>query len=417
MEYGITPVFFKNYQAFKAKDENGKRKYKYIINTGGSRSSKTWSLMELMHRICDNNNNFRVTAWRDTKKDVKDTIWKDFQKMLSISGRMDYGRRNKTESYYAYSETNSTFETHGADDEEKVHGLTQNVAWLNEPYKISKDTFDQIDQRSDLIFIDWNPKKSHWIEQVSKQDNAIVIHSTYKDNPFCPEQQRKKIESYEPTEYNIAQGTANKYKWDVYGLGIKGEIEGRIYTWKEMPYAEYLKIQKQEYVGCDWGMVDPFGLVEAKYHDGNLYVHELNYASENELRAKMSQSELHQINGQEDGLVPWLFQKLGIPKERVIVCDNNRPNKIIALRRSGWEYAVGVGGKSKLLDRINTLQGINIFYTSTSKNIEYEQENYCYEKDKFGVLQEEPVDQDNHTIDAIAYLVQKLFDIGVIKRI
>ena len=70
MTYGITAVFYKNYQAMKVKDANGKRKYKYIINTGSSRSSKTFSLIELLHQICENNDNFRVTAWRDTKLNV-----------------------------------------------------------------------------------------------------------------------------------------------------------------------------------------------------------------------------------------------------------------------------------------------------------------------------------------------------------
>lgn len=401
MEYGITPVFYKNYQAMKVKKADGKRKYKYIINTGSSRSSKTWSLMELLHRICENNKDFRVTAWRDTQTDARKTIWRDFQKMLSISGRIDYKNRNKTEAAYSYPEQNSTFEIHGADDEEKVHGLTQNVAWLNEPYKISKDTFDQIDQRSDLIFIDWNPKKSHWIEQISKQDNAIVIHSTYKDNPFCPEQQRIKIESYEPTEYNISQGTANNFKWQIYGLGLKAEAEGRIYKWNSINLQDYYAIQKEVYYGCDWGAVDPFAVVEGKYHDGNLYVRELNYASENEIRAKLSETEKRQIEGHEDneGLIPYIFTKIGVSKRKTITCDSNRPNKILALRRAGWEYAVAIGGKSKLLDRIDTLRGINIYYTNDSTNIEYEQENYCYSKDKFGVQQEEPIDQDNHCFE------------------
>lgn len=418
MNYGITPVFYKNYQALMAKNEDGSRRYKYIINTGSSRSSKTWSLIELMHRICENNESFRVTAWRDTKVDARATIWKDFQKVLIISKRMIYANRNKTESYYAYPDKNTTFEIHGADDEEKVHGLTQNVSWLNEPYKISKDTFDQIDMRSDVMFIDWNPKKSHWIDNLSKQENAIVIHSTFLDNEFCPEEQRKKILSYEPTEYNISQQTANLYKWQVYGLGLKGEIEGRIYHWNEISILDYVNINKEVYYGCDWGLVDPFAIVECKYHDGNLYVHEKNYQSENDIRSKLSQTEMHQINAsQDEGLVTWLFNKLEIQKTKYIVCDNNRPAKIQAARRAGWEYSVAVGGKSKLLDRIGILQGLNIYYTSTSKNIEYEQENYSYKKDKFGVQQEEPIDQDNHTIDAIAYCVQKLFDLGVIKSI
>lgn len=418
MTYGITPVFYKNYQALMAKNSDGSRKYKYIINTGSSRSSKTWSLIELMHRICENNESFRVTAWRDTKVDARATIWKDFLKVLTISKRMIYANRNKTESYYAYPEQNTTFEIHGADDEEKVHGLTQNVSWLNEPYKIAKDTFDQIDMRSDVMFIDWNPKKSHWIDNLSKQENAIVIHSTFLDNEFCPPEQRKKILSYEPNPYNISQQTANLYKWQVYGLGLKGEVEGRIYNWNEISEKEYHSINKEVYYGCDWGMVDPFAIVECKYHDGNLYVHEKNYQSENDIRLKLSQTETHQINAsQDEGLVTWLFNKLTIPKTKYIICDNNRPSKIQAARRAGWEYAVAVGGKSKLLDRIGILQGLNIYFTTCSKNIEYEQENYCYQKDKFGVQQEEPVDQDNHTIDAIAYCVQKMFDLGVIKSV
>lgn len=454
--YGITPVFLKNYYAFKAKNPDGSRKYKYIINRGSSRSSKTFSIIELKHRICENNPNWRATAWRDTKKDAKDTIWNDFQKVLKMSGRFVQDQRNKTESSYFYPSTQSSFEIHGADDEEKVHGLTQNSSWLNEPYKITQDTFDQIDQRSDLMFIDWNPKKSHWVEKLSERSNAIVIHSTYKDNPFCPPEQLKKIESYQPVEFcdivrlgklteqeaksynfdynllnftpyeieelkrcliNEAQGSANRYKWQVYGLGEKAEVEGRIYNWKKIPYSDYLKIDKRIIVGVDWGEVDPFAIVEMKYHDGNLYVHELNYKSESEIRGAMPPTQLYQINAKEEGLVPYIFTQRNISKSHLIVCDNNRPNKTLALRRAGWEQALAVGGKSRLLDRIYTLQGLNIFYTDESPNIEYEQENYSYKKDKYGKYEEEPIDQDNHTIDAIAYGVQQMFTMGIIKNL
>ena len=130
---------------------------------------------------------------------------------------------------------------------------------------------------------------------------------------------------------------------------------------------------------------------------------------------------MHQIkagnDGEHEGLMGWMFNKIGVSKEALIVCDSNRPNKIRSLRRAGWESAVAVGGKTDLINRIGILSGLNIYYTNTSKNIEFEQENYCYAKDKFGVVQEMPIDQDNHTIDAIAYIVQKLFEIGVINNI
>jgi len=43
--------------------------------------------------------------------------------------------------------------------------------------------------------------------------------------------------------------------------------------------------------------------------------------------------------------------------------------------------------------------------------------NFSYEKDKFGNQLETPIDTNNHTIDAIAYGVQELFNDGVIKNI
>jgi len=457
MNYGITPVFYKNYQALKAKDENGKRKYKYIINTGSSRSSKTFSLIELLHRICEGNKDFRVTAWRDTKKDARDTIWKDFQKVLSISGRMIFKNRNKTEAFYAYPDNNTTFEIHGADDEEKVHGLTQNVSWLNEPYKISKDTFDQIDQRSDLIFIDWNPKKSHWIDDIAKQSNAIVIHSTFQDNPFCPEEQRIKILSYQPIKrsyavekkliqehfvidydfdlnpldfeplvlkelyrclLNESQRSANITKWDIYGLGIKAEKPNRIFKWESIPLAEYRKLNLKTYIGVDWGKVDAFGIVEAKYYDGKLYLHELNYDSENKWENKLTPLERQNIKGSDEGFVTWLFNKLGISQDDHIFCDTNRPLKIKALRNAGWELAVAaLKPPGSILDGIDLLDNLEVFYTDCSENLEYEQENYSREVDKFGVVQDEPEDCDNHLMDPTRYVVLWLEKLGIIKKV
>jgi hypothetical protein len=177
-------------------------------------------------------------------------------------------------------------------------------------------------------------------------------------------------------------------------------------------------INAETYYGVDWGAVDPFAVIEAKYIDGNLYVHEINYESENEIRRKLTSTEVSQINGLDnDGLITYLFTKWGVPKNKNIICDSNRPNKINTLRQAGWERLAGIGAKSKLLDRINTLQNLNIYYTSTSKNIQFEQMNYSYAKDKFGNTLETPTDANNHTIDAISYIVQDLFNQGVIKII
>lgn len=453
-----TIVFQKNWEAINSVDENGNRKYRYIINEGSSRSSKTFSLIDCFDLYCRSNENKRLTAWRDTKTDARKTILNDTLKRLKSTGRykLDQGF-NKTESIFSYV-TESTFEIHGTDDEETVHGLTQDAAWLNEPYKISKDTFDQIDQRtSDFVFIDWNPKKDHWIDDLKKDPRTLVIHSTFKDNPFCPPEQRIKILGYQPIKrsfavenkliqeqevlsYNFDENplsleskhvkelyrcllneekkSASITKWDIYGLGIKAERPNRIFHWQPILYSEYLKIHTKTYIGVDWGKVDAFGILEAKYYDGNLYLHELNYDSENKWQDKLTPLEKENIKGINEGFVTWLFRKLNISQDQDVICDYNRPLKIRALRAAGWERAIeALKPAGSILDGIDLLDNLEVYYTDCSENLAYEQENYSRVVDKYGVVQDEAEDSNNHLMDPARYIVLWLQKLGIIKKV
>lgn len=464
-----TIVFEKNWDAIHEMlyDEAGnpvlnedgqhKRRYRYIINEGSSRSSKTISLIDCYDLYARSSANKRLTVWRDTKTDCKKTVLNDTLKRFKKTNRYLNGHDfNKTESIFTYT-TGSTFEIHGTDDEETVHGLEQDAAWLNEPYKISKDTFDQIDQRtSDFIFLDWNPKKSHFIEDLKKDPRALVIHSTFKDNPFCPQEQRIKILSYQPVKWsavvvdkliteheakaydlitnplkftdkqlkelsrcreNEAKNSANDFNWCVYGLGTKAEKPHRIFHWEEVNVETYKALKVPHYIGVDWGAVDPWGILEVKYYDGALYLHELNYASENEIRGRLTVTELAQINAAEEGLVTWLFGKLGIDQKVPVICDTNRPLKIAWLRRSGYHAFPANKVAGSIEDGIDMLQNIKVYYTSTSENLKYEQENYSRKVDRYGVVLEEPEDIDNHLIDPTRYVAQYLAGRGILKRL
>ncbi len=104
------------------------RQYKYIINTGSSRSSKTYSLIDCFDLYARNNKNKRLTAWRNTKVDCKKTVLNDMLKHHKGTSRYQNKYKfNKTESIFFYN-TGSTVEIHGTDDEETVHGLTQEAA-------------------------------------------------------------------------------------------------------------------------------------------------------------------------------------------------------------------------------------------------------------------------------------------------
>lgn len=451
-------VYQKTWEAIHAKNEDGSRKYRYIIHKGSSRSSKTYSLIDCYDLYARSEDNKRMTVWRNTKVDCKKTVLNDTLKHLKKTGRFGVAQVfNRTESIFTYA-TDSTLEIHGTEDVDTVMGLTQDTAWFNEPYQISREIFDQIDQRtSDFILIDLNPKKSHWVDDLEKDSRSIVINSTFRDNPFCPPEQKIKILSYQPVswcdlviknllneaeanQYNITENkfgfsekqlkelsrcrenefknSANSYNWCVFGLGIKSEKPHRIFKFNKIPDSVFFDLDVPIYYGVDWGASDPWAIIAVKYYDGQLYVHELNYTCENVIRAKLTPTELEQIHRGDEGLVMYYFNKFNISKSSTIVCDPNRKQKIAALRLLGYANSVPAAKPPGSVNfGIGSLQNMVVNYTASSTNFEYEQENYSWIVNSHGEVTEEPEDFDNHCMDALRYVEAQLRRIGIIKKI
>lgn len=388
------------------------------MHVGSSRSSKTWSISEWCIRKCETIKNLRINIWRDTRTSLGDTIWKDFKKIFPMSGRAYKFTRNTVPIHF--ESTDSIIEPHGA-DVTNAHGITQDIAWLNEPYLIGKDIFDQIDQRSDQVIIDLNPKENHWSDDLQKHPRCKVIHSTFMLNPFCPPEQKRKILSYDPNNpINVDNDTADAYLHSVYALGEKAERPNRIFRFKEIPDSEYHNLDKPIYYGIDWGKVHNMGVLEVKTLDNDIFVHEINYKSEDTLKDELTATERAQIDkSQDEGFVQWLcVTKFKIPFDRPVVCDNNRKHKILSLRKIGYDYAKACRKfPGSLLDNIDILTNIDVYYTKSSKNIKYEQENYSRKVDKrSGEVLEEPEDKDDHLMQPLAYVVRDLYDNNVLVK-
>lgn len=473
-----TKVFLDTWQAVCSK------LYKLICQEGSSRSSKTWSDFLVLFKYGYENPNKVITVLRDTATDCRDIVESEWVKWLSdpcgrttqyeagkITGEQlnkylrvenlkPFFTENKTKHIWTFKYGGSTIRFTGLDDDDKVMGMTQNVCWVNEPYSFPHEIYRQLSQRtSDFIIIDWNPKKKHWIDSEKKRETSIVLKSTFKDNPFCPQKQKDQILSYQPVSEsedvlagrikevdvatydfennplklkvaellrclrNESEKTASSYHWNVYGLGTHAELPNRIYRWNTISPVEYNELDLTEYYYSDWGSVDPWAVGKVKYRDGCLYIKELNYESENQIRQRLDTTELVQIGTNEEGLVSWSFGKWGIPQNADIICDTNRRMKILALRNAGWEYAVGLttkevgSGKPAIIDRVDLLNNLKVYYTTDSPNIEYEQENYSRKVDRYGIVLEEPADIDNHHMDGIGYVAAFLQAQGIINII
>jgi PBSX family phage terminase large subunit len=206
-----TKVFQKNWLASK--------QYRYIINSGSSRSSKTYSIIQLFYLYALQNPGKKLSVFRDTKQICKQTVLEDMKKIYnSMPGAAQTLTLNLTESIFRFK-NGSSIHIEGTDDSVKIHGYHCDVLWINEGYSVSRDTFDQLDMRcKDFVILDLNPRQSHWSEDIAKAPNAILIHSTWRDNSFIPPEQKIKILSYQPVKASEAVES-----------GILGEQEAKSY--------------------------------------------------------------------------------------------------------------------------------------------------------------------------------------------
>lgn len=380
----------------------------------------------------------------------------ELDELLAKENLSQHLTENLTKHRFTFKATGSTIIFNGADSLGKVIGKANDIVWVNEPYKFPKEVMLQLLKRLNVcLLLDWNPNMGHYIEDFRSRPDCIHIHSTFLDNPFLNKAVKDEIlgtkpllnEYYRDLKLDVQQyfewkeedietdlkakgieqkvindillcyrnehyKTADKWHWETYGLGIKSERPNKILRFKPITLRDYNAIDAVKYYGVDWGQVDPFGVVEIKYYDGAIYINELNYKSENQIRANLSNIDRAQIKeldnsfGVEGGLVVWLFRKLNIDIKSDIVCDTNRPLKIRALRDAGFSGSVpAIKGAGSIVDGINILESLDVYYTETSVNLKYESDNYSRKVDKFGEVLEEPEDKDNHLIDPSRYVV------------
>jgi phage terminase large subunit len=428
--------------------------YKLICEEGSSRSSKTWSNFQVLFLDLFENPMTTCTILRDTQKSCREIVEVDWVKWLSDPmGRKKqlekkeitvqqfdelikkenltkYFLRNKTNHTWTFLHNNSFIRFTGLDDEDDAMGMTQDICWINEPYKFSHEVYKQLSQRtSKYILFDWNPKQSHWVNEEKRKDNTITLFSTFEDNPFCPLESKIQIQSYQPLShcstilsglidehynievnekdlskkqineikrcrYNESVGSASLYHWLVFGRGEKSEKPNRIFKgWKTLTNADFEKLPYQSYYGLDFGLSAPTSLVEMKFDgDENYFFKERLYKPLNDIKGSLSDE----------------FEKMGIPKHIQIICDSgNELNKEESrkLKNSGYNVIQAKKGSGSISAGIETMQKSKIHYTKESVNIENEYENYSW-KVWQGIQMDVPEENgDDHSLDAMKYVI------------
>ncbi len=371
IELKATKVFQKNYQANK----------RFIVNQGGTGSSKSYSLAQLMIVKALEGKHKMISVVRKSMPSLRATAMRDFLNILMEMGLYDEKFHSKTENIYHLNNTDIEF--FGLDEPQKVRSRRRDILWINEANELTLEAFRQLNMRTNAqMYLDFNPSDEfHWIyEDVLLRPDTELIISTYKDNPFLPEQVVKEIEHFKEIDENY---------WNIYGLGQRGVSSIRIYTKFELiddlPYYEIggEKIPNGErFYGLDFGYNHPTSLCEIVMKDDEIFVKERIYES--------------YLTNQD--LIRKMID-LGISKKDYIFGDSAEPQRIEEIKKAGFNIYPADKDVQKGIDNIKSRK---LHITKDSENGLKELKSYSW-KTKDERILDEPVKVRDDFVDSMRY--------------
>jgi phage terminase large subunit len=368
-----TPVYDANYNAYI-------EGYPIICNEGGSRSSKSYSVMQLLIQIAVNEPMKRISCVSHSLPHIKRGVYRDFKLIMNELQLWDDNQFSYSDFIYTFK-NGSYIELFGLEDEGKARGPGRDILFINEANLLSKPLFDQLAMRTTgQIFLDWNPADFvSWVYTVADNPKNKRIHSTYLNNKAnLTESQINAIEAF--------KDLPDDFMWKVYGLGQRGAAKELIYTkWgiSELPN------KGEVFYGLDFGYNHPAALVKVEYHEGAHYVQELIYQSNltlTELIRKM--------------------QTLDIGRG-MIFADAAEPKSIEEIYRSGFNIHAA---NKDVWAGIVKVKSFPLYLTDSSTNLKREIQSYKWKKDKEDNIIEEPVKANDDGMDATRYAIYNYHD-------
>jgi phage terminase large subunit len=365
-----TEVFKKNLNAYLS----GARR---VINEGGTYSSKTWSILQLLFIIAQGaKSKLLISVVSESLPHLRKGAIRDFFNILG-EDQDNNPRWSKTE--HTYKIGNAMIEFFGADEADKIRGPRRDILFLNEANNISWETARGLDIRTKrFTFIDYNPVSEFWAHEywIGQPENAY-IHSTYLDAlDVTPPEVIKNIESNKDKDLNW---------WNVYGLGRLGKIEGLVYPHfeivKELPEGDY-------FYGLDFGFSnDVTALVKNVIVGDSLYSQELIYEA-----------------GLTNQSIGFKMEELGVRKHYdEIFADSAEPKSIEEINLMGFNIKGVEKGPGSVEYRHQKVRQYKQFWTEDSINCIKEQRNFRYIEDKDGKLTDKTTHIWSHGMDARDY--------------
>lgn len=378
---------------------------RYFLVTGGRGSLKSTTVHDFISRLTYQQGQ-GILFTRYTMTSAEKSIIPEFKETLKRNNSendfhitKDKAVNLKTGSFILFS----GIKTSAGNQTANLKSLASITTWVVEEGEDFNDekAFDTIDDsirsnamQNRVIWIQNPSTKEHfiykrWIENYSKQIDVEGYKVTVSNHP--------EVEHIHTT-FRIAENFLSKSfiskaenskknnpKWYYHNYigGWLEKPEGVVFeNWQEGIFDESLPFV----YGMDFGYVnDPTTLIKVARDKKNIYVKELCYEK------GLSTNEIHKI------------LEITINNNDSVVADNAEPRLIAELQDLGHRVYACTKGKDSILNGIAQMQDYTIIVDTESYNVKKELNNYRWHNKI-----QKPVDDYNHSIDAIRYAFDEL---------
>ena len=286
----------------------------------------------------------------------------------------------------------------GLDDETKllsISGIT--CVFVEEVFEVPKDIVEQLNLRlrggskNKQILMAWNPINiNSWLYSFTKNlpEDAIYIHSTFRDNPFLDAQYIKQLESL----YKTNPAKARVFCDGEWGVNPEGLV---LTNWTKKEFDPMELAQTLEHrAGMDLGWVDKSAIIDSLYDRENKTIYVFNEFYKSGCQLSELATKIKEMN----------LQKCKI---RV---DAAEPRSIQYFKNEGINATPCSKGNDSVKAGLMFLQDHKIIVHPKCNNLITELENFSYIKSKItGEWTDDTTHEFSHAIDALRYAYSDIY--------
>lgn len=381
--------------------------YRVVKGGRGSKKSKTTALYYIVAILKHNWANLLVVRrFSNTNKQSTYTDLKWAANRLNVSHLFKF---NESLPEITVKATGQKILFRGLDDPLKITSITVDTGllswlWLEEAYQVeNQDKFETLVEsiRGSIdvpdffkqITVTFNPwSERHWLKSAffdedTRKKDVFADTTTYRVNEWLDQQDIERYEDLWRTNPRRAAVVAN---------GDWGVAEGLVfenYEVKDFDIVSTIKRIGETTAGLDFGFThDPttFPRLAVDLDNRELWIYAEHYEH------AMTTDDIFKMIVDAD------------MQNAVITADSAEQRLIAELQAKGIRrLAPSIKGKGSINTGIDFMKQFKIYiHPSCVKTIE-EFDTYIYKQDKDGKWLNEPIDDNNHIIDAIRYALER----------